>query len=216
MVTYPTPTPTDEAYIPTRDRSLVGAWIAVDDATVDNGCLWIHRGSHKPGVLYPMALHDDPRFDPAGEAHSFPWEAEGGDAVELPAGSVVFFNGYTLHRSLPNTSPSFRRAFVVHAMSAESLLPWDCDGTTDPTPDNRGALPHPSTSTCTSAAFVSRLCVRACVCGPCARADVLLLAGEDPYADQGYRTDITRPFVRPDVGDVVGDATRGAAAVVSR
>ena len=29
----------DEIYIPTRDRSLIGAWIAVDDATVDNGCL---------------------------------------------------------------------------------------------------------------------------------------------------------------------------------
>ncbi len=30
----------DEYYIPTRDRSLTGAWIAMDDATVENGCLW--------------------------------------------------------------------------------------------------------------------------------------------------------------------------------
>src|SRR5579885_1670794 len=35
----------DEFYIPTRDRSLCGAWIALDDATVENGCMWMHPGS---------------------------------------------------------------------------------------------------------------------------------------------------------------------------
>ena len=34
----------------TRDRSLLGAWIAVDDATVENGCLWVLAGSHPQGV----------------------------------------------------------------------------------------------------------------------------------------------------------------------
>ena len=37
----------------------------------------------------------------------------------------MFFNGYLLHRSLPNYAPAgFRRALVNHYMSAESLLPW--------------------------------------------------------------------------------------------
>ena len=31
----------DEFYIPTRDKSLTGVWIAIDDASVENGCLWI-------------------------------------------------------------------------------------------------------------------------------------------------------------------------------
>jgi hypothetical protein len=54
------------------------------------------------------------------------------------AGSVVFFNGYLLHRSLPNTTSSgFRRALVYHYMSAESLLPWDWAGRTQSTRDNR-------------------------------------------------------------------------------
>ena len=43
----------DEFFIPTRDRSLTAAWIALDDATVDNGCLWVLPGSHRPGVIYP-------------------------------------------------------------------------------------------------------------------------------------------------------------------
>ena len=44
--------------------------------------------------------------------------------MELPRGGVVFFNGYLLHRSLPNRAAGgFRRSLVNHYMSAESLLP---------------------------------------------------------------------------------------------
>jgi hypothetical protein len=71
---------------------------------------------------------NDPRFDGAPE--SVGWESEfgpreGGIAAEVPAGSVVFFNGYTLHRSLDNRRRSgYRRALVNHYMSAHSQLPW--------------------------------------------------------------------------------------------
>ncbi len=50
---------------------------------------------------------------------------ESGVAVEVTAGSVVFFNGFTLHRSLHNQRASgCRRALVHHCMSARSPLPW--------------------------------------------------------------------------------------------
>lgn len=115
----------DEDYIPTRDRSLIGAWIALDDATIKNGCLWILSGSQKPGVLWPQHQQYDKRFDCAAESHQFPWKDEDSIPVEVKKGSVVFFNGYTLHRSLPNIAESgYRRALVNHYMSAQSLLPW--------------------------------------------------------------------------------------------
>ena len=115
----------DETYIPTRDRSLCGVWIALDDATVENGCLWFHPGSHKPGVLWPLRPHEDPRFDGSEQAQDHPFDPEGGVAVEVKAGAAVFFNGYVLHRSLPNRAAGgFRRAVVTHYMSAQSLLPW--------------------------------------------------------------------------------------------
>ena len=115
----------DEHFIPTRDRSLCGAWIALDDATIENGCMWMHPGSHARGVLWPMKPHGEDRFDSADEVFGHPFAREGGTAVELKAGGVAFFNGYVLHRSLPNRAKSgFRRALVTHYMSAESLLPW--------------------------------------------------------------------------------------------
>lgn len=61
----------DEYFLPTRDRSLCGVWIALDDATVANGCLWAHPGSHAPGILYPMRPHGEDRFDASEEAQVF-------------------------------------------------------------------------------------------------------------------------------------------------
>jgi len=126
----------DEGFIPTRDRSLCGAWIALDDASVQNGCLWVLPGSHRAGVLYPSRPHSDPEFDPTPEAYAF--SATGEIPVEVPKGSVVFFNGYLLHRSNRNRAESSRRALVNHYMSAQSLLPWGT--TTEPSTgleDNR-------------------------------------------------------------------------------
>lgn len=115
----------DETFIPTPDRSLIGVWIALDDATIDNGCLWLHPGSHAEGKLWPGRPTDDPRFDGSPESFGWPWPSEGGVAAEVSAGTVLFFNGFTLHRSLDNRrSTGFRRALVNHYMSARSPLPW--------------------------------------------------------------------------------------------
>lgn len=145
----------DEFFIPTRDRSLTGGWVAMDDATVENGCLWIHPGSHKPGVLWPQRSNSesvrDDRFDCTGIAHAFPWRDEDSVPVEVKAGSIVFFNGYLLHRSLPNYSQgAYRRVLVNHYMSAASLLPW--------------RLPKEGESMAT-----------------CDDRDILMVAGSDPY-----------------------------------
>lgn len=115
----------DEHFIPTRDRSLTAVWIALDDATVENGCLWVMPGSHARGVIYPDRDQEDPRFDCTSESYGFPYDEEDAVAVEIPAGAALFFNGYLLHRSLENSGKQgYRRALVFHYMSAESLLPW--------------------------------------------------------------------------------------------
>jgi ectoine hydroxylase-related dioxygenase (phytanoyl-CoA dioxygenase family) len=156
----------DEFFIPTRDRSLTAVWIALDDATVENGCLWVLPGSHRRGVLYPDRDQDDPRFDCSIEAYDFPYSDQDAVPVEVPAGSAVIFNGYLLHRSLPNTGRhGYRRALANHYMSAESPLAWKVPpGTAAANWDYR---------------------------------DVIMVAGEDPYAYKGT-VDETRAYVRPD------------------
>lgn len=127
----------DEYYIPTRDRSLAAAWIAIDDATVENGCLWIIPGSHQGGVILRRILGRNPEFAEA-DTLDISGYGEGAVPVEVKSGSVVFFHGYVLHSSRRNkTTDCFRMALVNHYMSAESLLPWDQDGKLPPTDDLR-------------------------------------------------------------------------------
>jgi phytanoyl-CoA hydroxylase len=145
----------DEAHIPTRDRSLTAVWIALDDATVENGCLWVIPGSHRSGVLFPTRLQDDRRFDCTDEAFDFGYPDTDAVPVEVPAGTAVVFNGYLLHRSLPNTGRhGMRRALVNHYMSATSPLPW-----TAPAPGEPMALAD--------------------------HRDIVMVAGRDPYAWAG-------------------------------
>lgn len=125
----------DEFYIPTRDKSLIGAWIAIDDATVDNGCLWIIPG--RPGWMMKRVPNGSNEY---ADVDTIDVAAFKGEAipVEVNSGSVVFFNGYTLHSSQRNkTTDCFRTALVNHYMSAESMLPWDQDGKLPSTEDLR-------------------------------------------------------------------------------
>jgi len=125
----------DEYYIPTRDKSLVGAWIAIDDATVENGCLWIVPG--RPAHIMQRVKNDSGEYADVDTVDVTNYKDEM-IPVEVKSGSVVFFNGYTLHSSLRNkTTDCFRTALVNHYMSAESMLPWDQDGKLEPTEDLR-------------------------------------------------------------------------------
>lgn len=145
----------DEHFIPTRDRSLAAAWIALDDASIDNGCLWVLPGSHARGVIYPAREHHDERFDHSVEAYGFPHDDADAIPVKLAAGDVLFFDGHLLHRSLPNTGRAgMRRALVNHYMNAHSMLPWG-----PPPPDVHA--------------------------GRWDYRDIVLVSGEDPYAFRG-------------------------------
>ncbi len=114
----------DENFVPTRDRSLCTAWIALDAATEENGCLRMIPGSHAPGVLYPMRPHNSRELDRAEECYDFPG-IETAVPVALRPGSIVFFSGYILHSSTTNKSANgFRRALLYQYARAETPLAY--------------------------------------------------------------------------------------------
>ena len=95
----------------------VGTWTAIDAADVDNGCLYVIPGSHKYGVLDHEDLEGSQQaeFKIARNAKD-----EDGVPVEVPSGSVVWFNNQLLHKSTHNHSDRFRRCNVAHYMSANA------------------------------------------------------------------------------------------------
>lgn len=113
----------DEYYIPTEDRSLTGVWIALDDATIENGCLWVVPGSHKE-QMYPVGPQPPgDEYDGVG-LMCVGVKEDAAIPVELRRGSVLFFNGCLLHQSKKNRSNVYRRALVNHYMSADYPLRW--------------------------------------------------------------------------------------------
>jgi chlorinating enzyme len=134
----------DSFHIITQPDTLIGAWVALDRADEENGCVRVTAGSQVEPV-YPDAdedaghggdrqLADIPSIsgsdDPDERRNELAAIAAKYPGREVPAvldpGDVVFFGGRTLHRSHANASATrSRRAFVTHYCNARSYVPWD-------------------------------------------------------------------------------------------
>jgi ectoine hydroxylase-related dioxygenase (phytanoyl-CoA dioxygenase family) len=105
----PTPFHQDMAYWPTLpDLRAVSCWIALDDVTVDSGCLWFVRGrEHR---------RPRPHFVWDKVAGTLACHAEEGDAIPVPleAGDCTFHLGDTVHYSRGNSSNTQRAGLVVN------------------------------------------------------------------------------------------------------
>jgi hypothetical protein len=98
--------------------------IYLDDANVENGCLWMIPGTHTRGNL--------PVFEDRGvlgRLYTDPaqLEAQPPVPIEAPAGSVIFFDGYVVHGSRSNSSEGSRRALVITYQPA-GLPRWKTPG----------------------------------------------------------------------------------------
>ena len=116
----------DGSYLISDPASVMGIWIAIEDANRDNGCLWVQPGGHRSKLREIYQVDWEKRVGILSGQDETPWPiTDEAIPVEVPAGAIVFFNGYLLHRSLPNrAADGFRRCLVNHYMSAESLLAW--------------------------------------------------------------------------------------------
>jgi ectoine hydroxylase-related dioxygenase (phytanoyl-CoA dioxygenase family) len=101
----------DNGYTPLVPEEYVTCWLALDEAELDNGCLWVIPGSHRHGTVAhhggagPFRIgHDGPDAD--------------GVAVPVARGSVLVFSSLLMHRSGPNVTDRPRRAWIIQYCSA--------------------------------------------------------------------------------------------------
>jgi ectoine hydroxylase-related dioxygenase (phytanoyl-CoA dioxygenase family) len=122
----PKPPHQDNFYFGPRDpEALITAWIAFDDATVENGCMFFGEGSQ----LRPLIAH----IAPAGEPFNLqvpPATAVAMTPAPVPKGGVSFHHGGVLHQSGPNHSTRWRRACALHYVRNDNAfvhpaLPYD-------------------------------------------------------------------------------------------
>lgn len=99
-------------------ETLVGFWMPLEDATVENGCLWFIPGSHRAGVhtrfrrnpdkdAKELLIYDRPQ--PTYPRSSFV-------PVPVPKGSCVLIHGLAVHQSDRNKSDRSRHAYTFHVV----------------------------------------------------------------------------------------------------
>ena len=107
----------DATFFYTTPSSVLTYWFAVEDATLENGCLWVEPGGHcgplrerflREGDVTTMSALDDT-----------PWPTQdSGIPLEVKAGTLVCFHGHLPHYSAPNRSMKSRQAYTLHVTDA--------------------------------------------------------------------------------------------------
>ncbi len=116
----PKPVHQDNFYFGPDDfDAMVTAWVALDDATLDNGCLYFGNGSQRRGLLPHVAPEDRP-FDLQINTDLLVDHAM--SAAPVPRGGVSFHHGLTLHQSSSNKSPYPRCAVAIHYLGSSARL----------------------------------------------------------------------------------------------
>ena len=113
----------DASFFVTEPMTVTTFWFALEDATLDNGCLWVEPGGHRSprGVLRERYVCEQGhlRMD---KLDAPPWPAMSA-AVALPvlAGTLVVFHGLLPHCSAANRSPKSRLAYTLHVTDASAV-----------------------------------------------------------------------------------------------
>lgn len=124
----PKPAHQDNFYFgPNDEEGVVTAWIALDDATLENGCLYFGEGTNRG----PVYAHEAPPDEPYNlQLPAALLARQPMSPAPVRRGGVSFHHGNTFHHSGPNLSPHWRRACALHYVShgthfAHPALPYD-------------------------------------------------------------------------------------------
>ena len=119
----------DASFFATTPQTVTTFWFALEDATLDNGCLWVEPGGHRG----PRRVLREQYVCAGGQVRmqaldSTPWpDARQALALPVAAGTLVCFDGLLPHFSAANRSPHSRLAYTLHVTdgrAAYSPLNW--------------------------------------------------------------------------------------------
>jgi len=112
----------DSTFLYTEPESCVGFWFALEDATIENGCMQFIPGGHLGPLreLHYRGSDGNMTFKSLDET---PWPDDAIRPAEVKAGSMVIFDGRAPHMSGPNLSDKSRHAYTLHIIERKSHYP---------------------------------------------------------------------------------------------
>jgi phytanoyl-CoA hydroxylase len=112
----------DSTYIYTEPESCVGFWFALEDATLENGCMEFIPGGHKLPLKKRNYRREDGKLV-TETLDDTPWPEERRVPVEAEAGTLVVFDGRAPHLSAANRSSRSRHAYTLHVIDRACHYP---------------------------------------------------------------------------------------------
>ena len=104
----------DATFFETTPVTVTTFWFALEDATIENGCLWVEPGGHR-GPMRERFVRNGDQIQ-MEKLDATPWPDDSTAVpLEAKAGSLVCFHGLLPHYSAPNRSPVSRHAYTLHA-----------------------------------------------------------------------------------------------------
>ena len=114
----------DSTFLYTEPDSCIGFWFALEDATLENGCLWAKPGGHNTSLRkrFKRKNQSETEFIILNQE---PYSMDGMIPLEVKKGSCIVLHGLLPHYSLPNTSRHSRQAYSIHMINQEAYYPSD-------------------------------------------------------------------------------------------
>ena len=123
----------DSTFLYTTPMNLVGFWIALEDADLDNGCMWFVPGSHKNGIAGRMKRRNrDGNIDTVYEGEAPNTDPDGYVSVPVTKGTLVLIHGEVVHKSGANASERSRNIYTFHLYDAGTSA-WSDENWLQPT-----------------------------------------------------------------------------------
>jgi ectoine hydroxylase-related dioxygenase (phytanoyl-CoA dioxygenase family) len=108
----------DNGYTYVEPQAYLTVWLALTDATLENGCPWIAPGRHRLGTISHRYV------DPLG--HECLTDVPDAVAAPVRAGGAVVFSSLTPHLTGPNTTDGTRKAYILqYAPDGAAVLEGD-------------------------------------------------------------------------------------------
>jgi phytanoyl-CoA hydroxylase len=115
---------TDHTFLWTEPQTATGFWFALEDATLDNGCLWALPGGHRLPARKRF-LRDEAGGTTFEVLDPEPYPTAGEVPLEAAKGTLIVLHGLLPHRSDPNRSSRSRAAYTLHCIDAAANYPAD-------------------------------------------------------------------------------------------
>ena len=108
----------DATFFETDPITVTTFWFALEDATLQNGCLWVQPGGHR-GPLRERFVKVGSHGAAMESIDTTPWPTQASAVpLEAKAGDLIILHGLLPHYSAPNRSPHSRMAFTLHVTDA--------------------------------------------------------------------------------------------------